>query len=106
VDGEDDEEGVTVAEAWTVLDPELRFWMIFISYFAVAARVSWVRHQERRRLPIALALIFLALNVLFILVGPADLAIGLMSLILAAICRPRALVADQQEDKYKAGALR
>jgi hypothetical protein len=72
-----------VTETWTALGPELRFWMVFISYFAVAARVSWVRHQERRRLPLALVMVFLALNVMFVVVGPPDLAIGLMALILA-----------------------
>jgi hypothetical protein len=77
-----------VTETWTALGPELRFWMVFISYFAVAARVSWVRHQERCRLPLALVVVFLALNVVFVLVGPPDLAIGLMALILAGVCRP------------------
>jgi hypothetical protein len=97
-----------VTETWTALGPELRFWIVFISYFAVAARVSWVRHQERRRLPLALVVVFLALNVVFVLVGPPDLAIGLMALILAGVCRPVRVAPTRfsvpRDDK--AGALR
>jgi hypothetical protein len=58
--------------------------------------------------PLALVVVFLALNVVFVLVGPPDLAIGLMALILAGVCRPVRVAPTKfsvpRDDK--AGALR